>query len=167
MRAKTIKIPTFNELVAIAPKEIQDLIEESKDVKQSKNWHPEGNLYLHQRIVYNRARKTGDINMTIAAFFHDTGKNETTKFIPPAKWSAHGHEMISKKYVEKYKTWIESLNADYDIVHYIVKNHMRAKQIHQMKRTKREAFMKDEYYPLVNAFSKFDDMQTIYSDDII
>lgn len=165
MSAKTIKIPTFDELYEQAPKELKVIVDKFKDIQQSKNWHPEGNLEIHERIVYNRAKRTGDMTMAVAAFFHDTGKVESTKFIPPAKYSSHGHEFASLRLVEKYKLWIESLDADYDIVHYIVKNHMRAKQIHQMKRTKREAFMKDKYFPLVNDFSKFDDMQTLSAED--
>jgi len=165
MRAKTIQLPTYKELCEQAPQEIQDLIEKSKDVQQSKTWHPEGPLDIHQLIVYNRARRTNDINMTIAALFHDLGKVETTYF-RNGKWTAHGHEFVSSRLVEKYKTWIESLGADFDVVYYIVKNHMRAKQIHEMRRTKRETFMNDKYYPLVNKFSEFDNMQTDYLTDI-
>ena len=166
MRAKIIQIPTFEELCKQSPKEIQDLIEESKDVNQSKNWHPEGSCYIHFKIVYNRARRTGNINMALAAYFHDLGKVRGTTFTPPAKYSAHGHEFGSLRLLEKYRNWVEGFGADYDIVHYIVKNHMRAKQIHQMRITKREAFQSEKYYPLVAEFTKFDDMRIDYSNDI-
>jgi len=165
MRAKTIQIPTYKELYNQAPDVIKMIIDESKNILQSKNWHPEGACDIHFRIVYNRARKSGDLNMAIAAFFHDLGKIETTRFIG-GKWIAHSHENVSARLVERYKSWIESFGADYDVVYYIVKNHMRAKQLHQMRRTKREAFMKNEFYPYVAKFSEFDNMQTDYSNDI-
>ena len=165
MRAKTIKPNTFQDFYDSAPAEIKDYINRCADTPQSALWHPEGNAKIHINIVFNRAKRTGDINLMLSAFFHDLGKADATKYIN-GKWSAHGHEFASLRLVEKYKAWIEKLGADYDIVHYVVKNHMRAKQIHQMRRAKREAFMSDEYYPLVAEFSKFDDMQTDYSNDI-
>ena len=165
MRAKIIKIPTYDELYEQAPEVIKMIIDESKNTLQSKNWHPEGPVDIHMRIVYNRARKSGDLNMAIAAFFHDLGKVETTKFIK-GKWSAHGHEFVSARLVDRYRIWIESLGASYEVVHYIVANHMKVKHFHEMRPTKREIFQKQKYFPLANAFSKFDDMQTDYSNDI-
>jgi HD domain len=172
MRAKTvskyskIKPFTFENFLKVAPVELQILLEKAKEVEQSPYWHPEGDVYIHIKIVFNRAVRTNDINMIMAAFFHDLGKIEGTHFTPPAKWSAHGHEFSSARLVEKYRAWIESLGANYDIVYYVVKNHMRVKQIHEMRPSKREIFQKEEYYPFVNQFSDFDNMQIDYSNDI-
>lgn len=165
MKAKII-IPKFEQLVAAAPKEIQDIVERSKKTNQGKIWHPEGVVYIHLKIVYNRAARTNDINLAMAAFFHDLGKVETTIFKPPEKWSAHGHEFVSARLVDKYRTWIESYGADYDIVHYVVIQHMRAKNLHEFRPKKREAFMSHPLYHYVNEFTKFDDMQTDFSNDI-
>jgi len=165
MRARTIELPTFKELIKIAPLKIQELLEKAKTTQQSKNWHPEGNLYIHEMIVCNRARRTKNINFLISGLLHDLGKVEATKFVNN-KWSAHGHEFGSLRLVEKYKDWIENLGANYDIVHYIVKNHMRVKQIHQMRPSKRETFQKEEYFPLANKFSDFDNMQIDWENDI-
>ena len=165
MRAKTIKIPTYTELYNQAPEVIKMIIDESKNTLQSKNWHPEGPVDIHMRIVYNRARKSGDLNQAIAAFFHDLGKVETTRFIS-GKWSAHGHENVSARLVERYRSWIENLGADFDIVYYIVAKHMKVKHIHEMRPSKREAFRQEKYFDLVNKFSDFDNMQTDYSNDL-
>lgn len=158
-------IPSFTEIIQLAPDEIKAIVKKLKDTQQSKNWHPEGDCYVHEMIVYNRAKKSGDLNQAIAAFFHDLGKVETTRFIN-GKWSAHGHENVSARLVERYRPWIESLGADYDIVYYIVAKHMKVKHIHEMRPSKREAFQKEKYFDLVNKFSDFDNMQTDYSNDI-
>ena len=166
MKARKVKPETFKDFINAAPEEIQDLFEKAKTVKQSANWHPEGDVYTHIGIVFNRAKKTKDINFMMGAFFHDLGKVNGTTFIPPNKYSAHGHEFGSLRLVEKYKDWIESLGANYEIVHFIVKFHMKVKLMHEMRPSKREALRAEKYYEYVNKFSAFDDMQTDYSNDI-
>jgi len=166
MKARKVKPETFKDFINAAPEEIQDLFEKAKTVKQSATWHPEGDVYTHINIVFNRAKKTGDINYMLGAFFHDLGKVNGTTFTPPDKYSAYGHEFSSLRLVEKYKDWIESLGANYDIVHFIVKYHMKVKLMDEMRPSKREALRREKYFPYVSYFSSFDNMQIDYSNDI-
>jgi len=172
MRAKTVnEIPTFIELYNICPIEIKDILNKAKITPQTATWHPEApneivphNVYAHIKIVYNRAKKYGDLNLMLAAFFHDLGKTQvTTKHHSiPDKWSAKMHEHVSARLVEKYRDWIESLGGDFDIVYYIVKEHMRAKQLNHMRPVKQEAIRQHKYYDLLHQFTKLDDMKTPY-----
>jgi hypothetical protein len=166
MRAKTIHIPTFTEFLREAPEELQKYVEKSKTMPQSIKWHPEFFVYNHLVIVFNRARRTNDINFWVAAFMHDLGKMDSTVQKAENVYNSIGHELISTRLVEKYKDWIESLGADYDIVHYIVKQHMRAKQIDVMRRSKQNAFRSHPYFKYVNRFTEFDDMHIDYKNDI-
>jgi len=159
---------TFKELYNKAPKELQEYVDRCAQTPQSKEWHPEGNVRTHTVIVYNRAKKTGDINLMLAAFFHDLGKADTTQksmFIPD-KFSAKMHEYVSSKLVEKYKHWIEELGGNTDIVYYVVSQHMRAKQLPKMRQSKQEKFKSDKYFQYVEKFGEFDDMLKDYSNDL-
>jgi len=168
MRAKTIQPKTFYDFYDAAPAEIKAYIDRCEKTEQSKNWHPEGNVKTHTLIVFNRAKRTGDINFMLAAFFHDLGKADTTTTSPsnPGKFSAKMHERVSARLVTKYRDWIESMGGDFDKVYYIVDQHMRVKHIHEMRPSKREAFRQEKYFDLVNKFSDFDNMQTDYSNDL-
>lgn len=169
MKAKLINtISIFRELCVNVPYELREYINKCKETPQSKIWHPEGNCYNHINIVYNRARQYGDLNLSIAAFFHDLGKVDTTKVHPtkPGAFPAHGHELVSLRLVEKYKDWIEEQGANFDIVHYVVKNHMRIQQINNMRHLKREMFKKDKYFSYVEKFSEFDDMSNLTHDEL-
>lgn len=167
MRAKTIKPRTFQDFYDAAPKVIQEYIDAAANVKQSILWHPEGDVKTHINIVFNRAKRTGDINFMLAALFHDLGKVDKTVKHPtiPGKYSAHGHEVVSARLVKRYRDWIEELGGDYDIVYYIVSQHMRVKHIEEMRPFKREAFRKEKYFDLVHQFSEFDDMRKDYTND--
>lgn len=166
MRAKKVKPESFKDFYDAAPEEIKQLLDKAETTLQSKRWHPETTVRNHIVIVFNRAKRTGDINMILAALFHDLGKMTTTHFKEPDSWSSHGHELASTRLVEKYKDWIEELGADYDIVHYVVKEHMRAKLIGEMRPSKRAAVMSHPYFPLVDKFTEFDNMKIDYSNDL-
>jgi len=169
MRAKTVKPDTFQDFYESAPAEIKDYIDRCVDTPQSTEWHPEGNCGAHINIVFNRARNTGDIDLMLAAFFHDLGKVDTTKAHPSGekgRWSAKAHEIVSARLVEKYRNWIEDLGGNYEKIYYIVAQHMRAKQEHVMRSSKREELRKHPYYKDVKHFSELDDMQDLSLDDI-
>lgn len=174
MRARTVSLNeekidvTFEEFIKLAPKEIQLIIKKCKTVPQTLKWHPENWVYDHIKIVFNRARRDGDINLMIAALFHDLGKADVTKKHPtkPGAWSAHGHEKISAQLVKKYSDWIEEMGGNPEIVYYIVDQHMRIQQYPNMKPSKQEKFRQQQYYNLVHQFSKYDNMLTDYKNDI-
>jgi CRISPR/Cas system-associated endonuclease Cas3-HD len=162
------KIPTFEELVIQAPEEIKDILLRSSETKQSPKWHPEGDVLKHIKIVYERAKKTGDLDLAIAAFFHDLGKERVTKPSVNTKgsWSAHGHEFVSAKLVDRYRDWIEDLGGDFDKVRTVVHQHMRIKQISEMKPRKQQELRDNPYYEDLCKFTECDDMLTLSDDEL-
>src|SRR6056297_3918679 len=103
MRAKQVnEIPTYDELYNSAPPEIKQYIDKCKDVPQDSKWHPEGSCYIHNRLVYDRARSYGDLNLAIAALFHDLGKVDKTAPNKKGSWSAINHEKVSADLVRRY-----------------------------------------------------------------
>jgi tRNA nucleotidyltransferase (CCA-adding enzyme) len=68
------------------------------DVPQDKEWHPEGDVFIHTRLVADRARELIDdlpyakrITVMLAAIAHDFGKPATTEFIE-GRLRSRGHE---------------------------------------------------------------------------
>lgn len=165
---RKISIPDFWDLIANAPQEIKDYIDKCKETPQSLEWHPEGDVCKHINIVYNRAKKTNDIDNAMAAFFHDLGKVDTTKPHPKksGSWSAHGHENYSAKLVLKHSDWIKSYGANVEKVHSIVKEHMRVKYIDNMRPSKRKIMMDHPYFESIKIFSTFDNMLTLTDEEI-
>jgi hypothetical protein len=159
-------LPTWEEIMVSAPAEIIDLIEQSKTIPQSLSWHPENEVYKHIRIVFDRARETGDIDQALAALFHDLGKVGTTKPNGKGGFSAHGHEAISARLVEKYKQWIGSLGASWFAVFNIVSEHMRVKNMHEMRPTKIAALKANQFFDKIDKFQYFDDMRTLTPEEL-
>ena len=162
---KKKEITNWNDMLSILPDEILDILNKCKSVPQRSDYHPEApddavphNVYAHIKIVFERSLETHDINFLLISIFHDLGKLLITKLNDKGFYSSSGHEMVSVRFVEKWKDWIKEQGADYDVVHFVTKNHMKMRILHQMKRHKREAFMAEKYYPEVKQFSVYDEM---------
>ena len=69
----------FDYIYSYAPVTIKDYIDTLKNVAQRPDYHPEGNAYIHTKVVVKRIAKTGDINLILAAFLHDLGKVGVSK----------------------------------------------------------------------------------------
>jgi hypothetical protein len=160
------EIPTFNQMYQMAPVEIQRLLDKCATIPQSPIWHPEGDVLKHTRIVYERARKTGDMNIAVAALFHDLGKVDTTKKNKHGSWSSYGHEFVSAKLMDAHKKWIDSMGAQFMRVREIVENHMKIKMIDNMRPVKREALKSEPYYSSLIIFTECDNMKTLTEDEM-
>jgi len=74
--------------------EIRALIE----VPQDSEWHPEGDVFVHTRLVIDRAREliedlpyAKQVTVMLAALCHDFGKPATTEFVD-GRLRSRGHE---------------------------------------------------------------------------
>ena len=154
------RINNFDELYSILPNDLKNIIDKLKENPENPEHHPEGTTYNHIKIIVNRLIKTGDIDLILAGLFHDLGKLDTTEINPKTGLpSAHDHEKISTQYVEKYKDFIESLGANYDVVKFLVENHMRAKYINDMRKAKREKLMGEPNFDKLRIFHRADRMR--------
>jgi tRNA nucleotidyltransferase (CCA-adding enzyme) len=111
--------------------EIKALIE----VPQDPEWHPEGDVFVHTRLVVDRARELIDdlsyakqVTVMLAALAHDFGKPATTEFID-GRWRSRGHEEAG---VEPALTFLDRLNVHtlegYDVraqVVALVRDHLK------------------------------------------
>ncbi len=88
-------------------------IENLKGVPQEKDWHPEGNVDVHTRLVVDRARELIDdlpyakqVTVMLAALCHDFGKPATTEFVD-GRIRSRGHDEAG---VLPTETFLDRLN---------------------------------------------------------
>jgi tRNA nucleotidyltransferase (CCA-adding enzyme) len=105
------------------------------DVPQDPEWHPEGDVFVHTRLVLDRARELIDdlpyakqVTVMLAALAHDFGKPPTTEFIE-GRWRSRGHEEAG---VEPTESFLDRLNVHtldgYDVraqVIALVRDHLK------------------------------------------
>jgi len=90
--------------------EIQSLI----GVPQDPEWHPEGDVFVHTKLVVDRARELIDglshprqVTVMLAALAHDFGKPSTTEFIE-GRLRSRGHEEAG---VPPTESFLERINV--------------------------------------------------------
>src|ERR1700730_6141325 len=84
------------------------------DVPQDPIWHPEGDVFIHTRLVIERARGLIDdlpyakqVTVMLAALGHDFGKPTTTEFLE-GRWRSRGHEEAG---VSPAESFLDRLNG--------------------------------------------------------
>lgn len=149
---------SFELLYKVSPFSLKATVDRCKKIGQSKIWHPEGNVYIHTKIVTNRLfNKYNDINLTLAGYFHDLGKIVTTIWNDEKNtWTSPNHENMSILYVELYSEWIKSMGGDVEIVTYIVKNHMKIKYFDEMSSSKKRTMISHKYFEYLLKFNSAD-----------
>ena len=145
---------TFRDIWEKMPKDLKKTVYALKDQGQRKDTHPEGNVLKHTIIVTRRALATGDIDLALAAIFHDIGKSTTAGVHPKKGHVTHyGHEKDSAELVKKYSRWITSMGGDPEDVLFIVKQHMKMKVFKDMSIKKREKLQKNRAFGKLKHFS--------------
>jgi len=111
--------------------EIKALIE----VPQDPEWHPEGDVFIHTRLVIDRAREVIDdlpyakqVTVMLAALAHDFGKPATTEFLE-GRWRSRGHEEAGVAPTESFLDRLNLHTLDgYDVrsqVVALVRDHLK------------------------------------------
>ena len=154
---KDLGIKDFKSLFKKMPSDLQKRVYNLKNFGQRVDKHPEGNVLKHTIMVVNRSIKEDDIDIAIAAMFHDIGKDETAGIHPKKGHITHfGHEKVSASLVKKYKKFIEDVGGNAANVFYIVKNHMRYKQLSDMRPVKQDKLKSFRAFDKLGKFSKHD-----------
>ena len=154
---KQLGITDFKSLFKKMPSDLQKRVYNLKNFGQRLDKHPEGNVLKHTMVVVNRSIKDDDIDIAIAAMFHDIGKDETAGIHPKKGHITHfGHEKVSASLVSQYRDWIKSVGGNAANVFYIVKNHMRYKQLDDMRIKKVMKLKSFRAFDKLSKFSKHD-----------
>jgi tRNA nucleotidyltransferase (CCA-adding enzyme) len=105
------------------------------DVPQEPEWHPEGDVFVHTRLVVDRARELIDdlphakqVTVMLAALAHDFGKPATTEFLE-GRWRSRGHEEAGVAPTESFLDRLNIHTLDgYDVraqVIALVRDHLK------------------------------------------
>ena len=119
--------------------EIQSLIE----VPQDREWHPEGDVFVHTQLVIDRARELIDdlsyarkVTVMLAALAHDFGKPATTQFID-GRLRSRGHEEAGVPPTESFLSRINIHTIDgynvRDQVIALVREHLKPGEFYKKR----------------------------------
>ena len=119
--------------------EIQSLI----DLPQDREWHPEGDVFVHTKLVIDRARELVDdlsyprkVTVMLAALAHDFGKPATTELID-GRLRSRGHEEAGVAPAESFLSRINIHTIDgynvRDQVIALVREHLKPGEFYKKR----------------------------------
>lgn len=113
-------------------------------VPQDPIWHPEGNVYIHTIKVMQNV-PCNNLELRLAAMFHDFGKIETTERIDN-RLVSRNHAEFSELRVKRLLTKLKVSKNFFEEVTYLVRNHMVPLGLLNMRKCKIKEFISHKYF---------------------
>jgi len=120
-------------------KEILPEVEAMKGVEQSPDYHPEGDVFIHTRMLIEKLDQPSCV-LALAALFHDVGKPPTFA-IKDGRIRFYEHAPIGAKMTEEIMRRLRFSNDDINAVSECVENHMKFADVQKMRSGKLKRFV--------------------------
>jgi poly(A) polymerase len=116
-------------LLAILLPEVEAL----KGCEQPPDFHPEGDVFVHTRLMLSLLPERVSTPLVFSVLFHDIGKPPTFLIDEAGRIRFNGHESISASMTEKIFARLRFSNAETESTVVGVKNHMAFKDVQNMR----------------------------------
>jgi poly(A) polymerase len=116
-------------LLAILLPEVEAL----KGCEQPPDFHPEGDVFVHTRLMLSLLPERVSTPLVFSVLFHDIGKPPTLHIDETGRIRFNGHESISASMTEKIFARLRFSNAETEATVVGVKNHMAFKDVQNMR----------------------------------
>jgi len=121
-------------------------LEALKGVQQDPEWHPEGDVWLHNNMVVDRAATIRDneiegdskesdfqkLTLMFAALCHDFGKPSTT-LLKGGRWRSPGHDVAGDKITRKFLSRMTRDTKITELVVTFVREHLKPALLYNVR----------------------------------
>ena len=101
-------------------------------VEQPPQFHPEGDVYQHVRLMLSKIEKP-DLDLALGVLFHDVGKKPTSKMDENGRIRFNEHESVGARMTEEIMTGLRYDNKTINTVCELVQHHMQFKDVPHMR----------------------------------
>ncbi|MEO6053540.1 MAG: CCA tRNA nucleotidyltransferase [Chthoniobacterales bacterium] len=122
-------------------REILPKIDALKGCEQPPQFHPEGDVFVHTRLMLSLLPEQVSLPLVLAVLFHDIGKPPTQTRDETGRIRFNGHEHVSAEMTRKIMQRLRFSNEIADATIEQVRNHMAFKDVQQMRVAKLKRFM--------------------------
>ena len=155
---------TLTRFVATAPGEVLDALLRCGEMSERKDFHPEPHVLAHIHIVFDRLAQTGDVDLMLAAVFHDITKPDHAVFNEEKGFmQCPGHDKTGAEFASRHADFITAMGGDTATVVGICAQHMRIHELDKMRPAKRLKMTQEPFFEKLVIFSHADDMLTEFT----
>lgn len=122
-------------------REILPEVEALKGCEQPPQFHPEGDVFKHTRIMLDLLPAQVSGPLVLSVLFHDIGKPGTFATDPDGRIRFNGHDRLGAAMTERVMLRLRFSRAEIDATVEAVANHMVFKDVQQMRVAKLKRFL--------------------------
>ena len=122
-------------------REVLPELERLKGCEQPPQFHPEGDVFKHTRIMLGLLPAEVSVPLVLSVLFHDIGKPGTFSTDPDGRIRFSGHDKLGAEMTERVMTRLRFSRAEIDATVEAVAQHMVFKDVQQMRVAKLKRFM--------------------------
>lgn len=116
--------------------------------EQPPQWHPEGDVYTHTRIMLDMLEPDAPLELCLAVLLHDIGKPPTYSYDQTDdRIRFNGHDAVGATMTEKILRRLKYPNQVIEDVTFMVSRHMQFMNVQQMRTAKLKRFMAAPTFP--------------------
>jgi tRNA nucleotidyltransferase/poly(A) polymerase len=115
-------------------------IETLKGVEQPPQFHPEGDVFKHTRMMVHHL-KHPSVVLVFSVLFHDIAKPDTFRVDPTGRIRFNEHETIGARKGEEIMKRLRFSNDEIEAVRACVANHMSFKDVREMRQSTLKRFL--------------------------
>jgi poly(A) polymerase len=127
-------------------REILPELEALKGCEQPPQFHPEGDVFVHTRIMLSLLPAEVTVPLVCAVLFHDIGKPGTYSEDPDGRIRFSGHDKLGATMTERVMTRLRFPRRDIEATVEAVAQHMVFKDVQQMRVAKLKRFMSRPHF---------------------
>jgi poly(A) polymerase len=116
-------------------------VEAMKGCEQPPQFHPEGDVFKHTRIMLDLLPKEASLALVFSVLFHDIGKPPTSSVDESGRIRFNGHDRIGAEMTEAIMQRLRFSRAEIDATVEAVRQHMVFKDVPNMRVAKLKRFM--------------------------
>jgi putative nucleotidyltransferase with HDIG domain len=116
-------------------------IEAMKGCAQPPQFHPEGDVFTHTRIMLDLLPEGASLPLVLSVLFHDIGKPPTSTVDEDGRIRFNGHDRIGAEMTEAVMQRLRFSRAEIDATVEAVRQHMVFKDVPNMRVAKLKRFM--------------------------
>ena len=112
-----------------------------KGCEQPPDFHPEGDVFIHTRLMLALLPAAASVPLVLATLFHDLGKPPTMERDHTGRIRFNGHESVSAQMTEKIMRRLRFSNEEIEATIAMVQNHMVFKDVQNMRVSRLKRFL--------------------------
>jgi poly(A) polymerase len=116
-------------------------------VEQPPQFHPEGDVYEHVRLMLTKIPEP-NLDLALGILFHDVGKKPTSKTDENGRIRFNEHESVGARMTEDIMTALRYDNKSIQTVRELVQHHMQFKDVNRMRDSTLKRMMSRPTFPV-------------------